>query len=137
MGSAISHLKSSKKSSKKSSSPEKMAAPVAFNYYEQAQKNFKPPCIANGNAFLGDVYSSDKVDSKAPVTCGFYRQESGTPLVYTYDYDEMKVILEGEIDIQDETGQKVHATPGDVFWFPKGAKITFTTPSYGLAFYVR
>lgn len=48
----------------------------------------------------------------------------------------MKIILEGEFEISDETGKKVTAKPGDVFYFPKGAKITFTTPSYGLAFYV-
>lgn len=48
----------------------------------------------------------------------------------------MKIVLEGEFEISDETGQKVTAKPGDVFYFPKGAKITFTTPSYGLAFYV-
>lgn len=49
----------------------------------------------------------------------------------------MKIILEGEFEISDETGQKVKATPGDVFFFPKGSKITFTTESYGLGFYVR
>jgi hypothetical protein len=48
----------------------------------------------------------------------------------------MKIILEGEFEISDETGQKVTAKPGDVFYFPKGSKITFSTPSYGLAFYV-
>lgn len=48
----------------------------------------------------------------------------------------MKIILEGEFEISDETGQKVKAGPGDVFYFPKGSKITFTTDSYGLAFYV-
>ena len=56
--------------------------------------------------------------------------------MYTYTYHEMKILVEGEMDIEDETGQKVHAVPGDVFWFPKGAKITFTTESYGLAFFV-
>lgn len=59
----------------------------------------------------------------------------GTPLVYEYTYHEMKIILEGSFDISDETGKKVHAVPGDVFYFPKGAKITFTTEDYGLAFY--
>lgn len=48
----------------------------------------------------------------------------------------MKIILEGEYEISDETGQKVTGRPGDVFYFPKGSTITFTTPSYGLAFYV-
>lgn len=56
--------------------------------------------------------------------------------MYTYTYHEMKIILEGEYEISDETGQKVKASPGDVFYFPKGATITFSTPSYGLAFYV-
>jgi hypothetical protein len=48
----------------------------------------------------------------------------------------MKIILEGQFQITDETGQTVTASPGDVFYFPKGAKITFTTENYGLAFYV-
>ena len=79
---------------------------------------------------------SDQNDPQKPISAGFYRLEKGTPLVYTYHYDEMKIILEGEYEISDETGQKVTARPGDVFYFPKGATITFTTPNYGLAFYV-
>lgn len=48
----------------------------------------------------------------------------------------MKIIVEGEFDISDETGQKEHAVAGDVFYFPKGSVITFETQTYGLAFYV-
>ena len=112
--------------------------------------------IANENAYLGDVASSEKIDSEKPISCGIYRLEKGTPLVYTYTYHEMKIILEGEFDISDETGQSVHvsncnrrldcvdnvwtntslqAVAGDVFYFPKGSVITFKTNSYGLAFY--
>ena len=80
--------------------------------------------------------SSEANDPDKAVSCGFYRLEKGTPLVYTYTYHEMKIILEGEFEISDEAGQKVIATPGDVFYFPKGTTITFSTPSYGLAFYV-
>ncbi|KAJ9500291.1 hypothetical protein LTR99_001494 [Exophiala xenobiotica] len=107
----------------------------AFQHFANAQKEFKPPLIANENAFLGDVVTSEKNDPEKPISAGFYRLEKGTPLVYTYTYDEMKIIVEGEFDITDETGQSVHATPGDVFYFPKGSKITFTTDSYGLGFY--
>ncbi|KAI9709919.1 MAG: hypothetical protein M1820_002997 [Bogoriella megaspora] len=110
-------------------------APVAMNYFGKAQTTFKPPLIANENAYLGDIASSDKIDATSPITSGFYRLEKGTPLVYTYTYHEMKIILEGSFDITDETGKEVHAKPGDVFYFPKGAKITFTTDDYGLAFY--
>lgn len=80
--------------------------------------------------------SSEKENPDKPMSAGFYRLEKGTPLVYTYTYDEMKIILEGKFEISDETGQKVTGTPGDVFYFPKGATITFTTEDYGLAFYV-
>lgn len=64
----------------------------------------------------------------------------------------MKIVIEGEFDISDETGQKVHAVAGDVFYFPKGSKselphsrsvfqyscyiVTFTSETYGLAFFV-
>ncbi|KAJ9191256.1 hypothetical protein DTO166G4_5754 [Paecilomyces variotii] len=110
-------------------------APVAFSYYAQAQSNFKPPLIANNNAFLGDVFSSEKENPDKPMSAGLYRLEKGEPLVYEYTYDELKIILEGEYNISDETGQTVKAKPGDVFYFPKGTKITFTTETYGLSFY--
>ncbi|KKZ59914.1 hypothetical protein EMCG_05300 [[Emmonsia] crescens] len=113
-----------------------MATPLGFKYHEKAQSTVKPELIANENAYLGDVFSSESNNPEKPISCGFYRLEKGTPLVYTYTYDEMKIILEGEFEISDETGQKVRATPGDVFYFPKGATITFTTPSYGLGFYL-
>jgi uncharacterized cupin superfamily protein len=79
---------------------------------------------------------SDSYNPEKPISAGFYRLEKGTPLIYEYTYDEMKIILEGEFEISDETGQTVTAGAGDVLHFPKGSKITFTTPSYGLAFYV-
>ncbi|KIV90705.1 hypothetical protein B0A52_06818 [Exophiala mesophila] len=105
----------------------------AFKFFPKTQSEFKPPLIANENAFLGDVFTTD--DSEKPMSAGIYRLEKGTPLVYTYTYHETKIILEGEFDITDETGQTVHAVAGDVFYFPKGSVITFTTNSYGLAFY--
>ena len=40
-----------------SGSSEKMSGPAAFKHYAKAQSSFKPPLIANENAFLGDVYS--------------------------------------------------------------------------------
>lgn len=79
---------------------------LAFKHFAKAQKEFKPPLIANENAYLGDVVSS--TDSEKPISAGFYRLEKGTPLVYEYHYDEMKIIVEGEFDISDETGQSVH-----------------------------
>lgn len=47
----------------------------------------------------------------------------------------MKIVLEGVFEISDETGQTVKAGKGDVFFFPKGAKITFRTEVGALAWY--
>jgi len=144
-------------------------APISFEYSKSAQTSFKPPLIANENAFLGDVFTSESNDPQAPISAGFYRLEKGkpkpiqshasedkkrspkprtmmtdrtissllgTPLVYEYTYHEMKIIVDGSFDISDETGKKVHATKGDVFYFPKGSKITFETDDFGLGFFV-
>lgn len=94
----------------------KPAAPAAFSHYPSAQTEFKLPLIANENAFLGDVATSEPNDPVAPIVSGFYRLEKGTPLVYDYTYHEMKIIVDGEFDIADATGQKVHAVKGDVFY---------------------
>ena len=59
-------------------------------------------------------------DAEKPIAAGFYRLEAGKELVYPYSYNEMKIILEGEFQITDETGYSVTAKPGDVFYFEKG-----------------
>lgn len=98
----------------------------------------KPPQIPSpgNNSFLGDIFTSDAPKDKQ-ISCGFFKQEKGEPLVYTYDYDEMKVFLEveGEYTLSDETGYKVKVSPGDVFYFNNGSTITFETTGYGLAFF--
>lgn len=53
------------------------SSPIGMNYFHQAQTTFKPPLIANENAYLGDVATSEAADPKAPVSCGFYRLEKG------------------------------------------------------------
>ena len=112
MGSLLSTAKPSK-----TSTPEKSSmSPLKFTHYAGAQTEFKPPLIANENAFLGDIATSEPNDPVAPISSGFYRLEKGTPLVYEYTYHEMKIIVDGEFDISDESGQKVHAVKGDVFY---------------------
>lgn len=52
-------------------------APVAMEYLPQQQQNYKPPLLANENAFLGDVSTSEHQDSEHPMASGFYRLEKG------------------------------------------------------------
>ncbi len=82
-------------------------------------------------AFFEDIVGSGHPQS--PISCGLFRIEAGTPLVYTYDYDDIKIMLEGNINFSDGK-QEVTANPGDVLFFPNGSTITFSTDSSGLAF---
>ncbi|KAF4971875.1 hypothetical protein FZEAL_9732 [Fusarium zealandicum] len=106
----------------------------AFQHYAQAQFEFDIPLLANDNAYLGDLHTSE-AGAPNPISSGLFRLNKGEPLTYTYKYDETKIILEGNFILEDGTGQKVHAKPGDVFFIPKGATIIFSTPDSGLAFY--
>jgi len=86
------------------------------------------------NAFLKDVVASGDPDKT--IVSGFFRMEkSDKPLVYDYHYHEMKIIIAGEMQIRDETGQEVTARVGDVFYFPAGSRITFSSPDFGLSFF--
>lgn len=89
--------------------------------------------VPDTRAFLSDVLSSSNPDKT--ITSGFFRLEKSKPLSYTYTYDEMKIIVEGEMSITDETGNTVNVVPGDVLYFEKGSKITFDSPDYGIGFF--
>ena len=106
-----------------------------MSHYPSATTKFSPPLIAHTNHFLGDVFSSDTNDTTKPISCGIYKFEPGEKLVYPYNYHEMKVILEGEGTLSDEAGNEVKAKAGDVFYFPKGSVITFSTEVGCKAFY--
>ncbi len=85
------------------------------------------------NVYLQDIVASE--DKEKPITCGLFRMERGNPLEYTYSYDEVKIMLEGEMAIKDGAGNTVEMRPGDVVGFSKGEKITFSSNSSGLAFF--
>ena len=83
-------------------------------------------------AALSDMITSDE---NAPMTCGLFRLAKSDPLEYAYTYNEVKFIVSGEMTLAEEGGETFHATEGDIIYFDKGAKITFTSDSMGLAFY--
>ena len=106
-----------------------------MKYFNKAQSQDIASLNIEGiNAFLQDTVSSN--NESAPITCGFFRMDSGNPLEYTYSYDECKIMLEGEMTITEESGQSVTMKPGDVVYFDSGTKVTFTSASSGKAFYV-
>ncbi len=107
---------------------------MAFTHYQQIRDQELPSMeIDNVKAFLKDFSVSE--DTEKPITSGLFRLEAGESLEYTYTYHEMKLIVDGSFIIQDESGQKVTAKPGDLFYFPKGSAITFSTPDFGVGFF--
>ncbi|WP_434515653.1 ethanolamine utilization acetate kinase EutQ [Dechloromonas sp. ARDL1] len=63
----------------------------------------------------------------SPMAAG-YMAWSNCFFPWTLTYDEIDVVLEGELHIRSE-GQTVIGHPGDVIFIPKGAAIEFGTPS--------
>ncbi len=59
----------------------------------------------------------------------------GDALTCVYAYHETLIVLEGSFDISDDAGNKSVAGPGDIYYLPKGSKVTFSTSDFGLAFY--
>jgi len=107
---------------------------MAFKHYKQIKTQELPSMnIDKVPAYLKDFAISD--DSEKPITSGLFRLKAGQSLKYTYTYHEMKFIVDGSFIIEDETGQKVTAKPGDLFYFPKDTSITFSTPDFGLGFF--
>ncbi len=85
-------------------------------------------------AYLQDFAVSEDVEK--PITCGLFRLEAGKAMTYTYSYHEMKLVVDGEFEITDEqSGQTVVATAGDLFYFSKGSTITFATRNFGVGFF--
>ena len=85
--------------------------------------------------FIDDVYVNP---GGVPMSSGYFElRHTDAPLDYYYDYDEMKVVLEGEFRLENpDTGQVQIAKEKDAIFFPKGSRILFSTPSRALAFYV-
>ena len=107
---------------------------MAFKHYKQISKQDIPSMkVENVEAYLRDFSISD--DKEKPITSGLFKLKAGQSLKYTYTYHEMKFIVDGTFIIEDETGQKVTSKPGDLFYFPKGTSITFSTPDFGLGFF--
>jgi ethanolamine utilization protein EutQ len=85
------------------------------------------------DAAIGDSLSNPE----GSVMCaGFFELRASEPLVCTYTYDEMKVVVQGEFILTDQTtGDVTRARERDVLFFPKGTTVKFETPGYALGFF--
>jgi ethanolamine utilization protein EutQ len=83
-----------------------------------------------------DVRLRDVVthDHGSPMAAGLMSLRRGS-FPWTLAYDEIEYVIEGELHIGTPQGTVV-GRPGDVLWVPKGAAITFGTPSWAKFLYV-
>ncbi|KAF4978440.1 hypothetical protein FZEAL_5165 [Fusarium zealandicum] len=96
------------------------------------------PIPEGENAIVADFHSirTQTVASPAHLTSGFYRVVPGPTRYGSYDYEETKYVLRGQIDVTDEaTGITHHLVAGDWAFFHVGSKAQFSTKSEGVAFY--
>lgn len=112
---------------------------VALTHIEKKDAYSVLPPKISPNSFLGDVITAG---DETPISGGFFKVIPGEPLVYTYPYDELKIVLEvvGEFIVSDTEGNVVYPKAGDVLKFPKGVTITFEVKgdetAYAYNFYV-
>jgi ethanolamine utilization protein EutQ len=83
------------------------------------------------NVRLKDVVTSA---DGSPMAAGYMALEKGE-LPWTLTYDEVDIVLEGELVIT-RAGMVARGGPGDVIFIPKGSSITFGTPSHVRFVYV-
>lgn len=83
------------------------------------------------NVRLKDVITSH---DGAPMAAGYMALDKGE-FPWTLSYDEMDIVLEGELVIT-RGSEQVHGGPGDTLYIPKGSSITFGTPSHVRFVYV-
>ncbi|KAK3049395.1 hypothetical protein LTR09_009314 [Extremus antarcticus] len=96
--------------------------------------------IPNGeSAIVADFHSVRTKTNDTPtyLTSGFYKIQAGpTRDIPTYDYEETKYVLSGQIDVLDEaTGVTHHLVAGDWAFFHVGSKAKFSSKSGGTAFF--
>lgn len=70
----------------------------------------------------------------SPMAAGYMSLECGS-LPWTLNYDEIDVVLEGELVIR-RGAETAQAGPGDCIFIPKGSSITFETPNFARFVYV-
>jgi ethanolamine utilization protein EutQ len=83
------------------------------------------------NVWLKDVIVTQ---DRSPMGAGYMSLDKGE-MQWTLTYDEIDIVLEGELVIT-RGHEQVRGKTGDVIYIPKGSSITFGTPSWTRFVYV-
>ena len=83
------------------------------------------------NVWLKDVVITQ---DRSPMGAGYMSLDQGE-MQWTLTYDEIDIVLEGELVIT-RGNEQVRGKTGDVIYIPKGSSITFGTPNWTKFVYV-
>jgi ethanolamine utilization protein EutQ len=83
------------------------------------------------NVWLKDVVITQ---DRSPMGAGYMSLDKGE-MQWTLTYDEIDIVLEGELIIR-RGSEQVRGKMGDVIYIPKGSSITFGTPNWTRFVYV-
>ncbi|MDQ3007835.1 MAG: cupin domain-containing protein [Chloroflexota bacterium] len=83
------------------------------------------------NVWLKDVVQTQ---DRSPMGAGYMSLDKGE-MQWTLTYDEIDIVLEGELVIT-RGSEQVRGKTGDVIYIPKGSSITFGTPNWARFVYV-
>ncbi len=83
------------------------------------------------NVWLKDVVITP---DRSPMGAGYMSLDKGE-MQWTLTYDEIDIVLEGELVIT-RGNEQVRGKTGDVIYIPKGSSITFGTPNWTRFVYV-
>jgi len=83
------------------------------------------------NVWLKDVVVTQ---DRSPMGAGYMSLDKGE-MAWTLTYDEIDIVLEGELVIT-RGAEQVRGKTGDVIYIPKGSSITFGTPNWTRFVYV-
>ena len=83
------------------------------------------------NIWLKDVVVTQ---DRSPMGAGYMSLDKGE-MQWTLTYDEIDIVLEGELVIT-RGSEQVRGKTGDVIYIPKGSSITFGTPNWTRFVYV-
>jgi ethanolamine utilization protein EutQ len=101
------------------------------------QANVKVEAFLEGKTTPGtNVWLKDVVvtQDRSPMGAGYMSLDKGE-MQWTLTYDEVDIVLEGELVIT-RGSEQVRGKTGDVIYIPKGSSITFGTPSWTRFVYV-
>jgi ethanolamine utilization protein EutQ len=97
----------------------------------QLESFLEGPATPGTNVRLKDVVVTQ---DRSPMGAGYMSLDKGE-MKWTLTYDEMDIVLEGELVIT-RGSEQVRGGPGDTIYIPKGSSITFGTPSHTRFVYV-